>query len=174
MRELINLRERMLGTLPAEQSLCMAVREEVMPNPTFTFSHAAVVQLHVRVAMPRVPHRRTCGHFVNDRGEVKPIPGAIAGYVNGKPVIAVPLPEPEPSHRKLLPVSIDSLCEADGDVTSAESHDDNDEVVQAESEEPCFDDSVESARALMHDPESIPDEQLETSESSDSEMGDHE
>jgi hypothetical protein len=117
------------------------------------------------------------GHHVNNRGELVPTLGAISRYVEGKPVIDRPLSSvQEPPRPKLLPVSIDSLWEADGDVTSAESHDDNDEVVQAESEEPCFDEKAESARALMFDPESIPDHEVEevNSESPDSETEEHE
>jgi hypothetical protein len=63
----------------------------------------------------------TNGHYVNDRGELKPIPGAVTSYDrDGRPVIACPLPEKPASKRKLVPVTIDSLCEVDGDVDLAE------------------------------------------------------
>jgi hypothetical protein len=59
----------------------------------------------------------TCGFFVNNRNELKPIPGAL---IDGK--IAVPIPDKsEPIHRKLRAVTIDSLCEADGQIALAES-----------------------------------------------------
>jgi hypothetical protein len=59
----------------------------------------------------------TCGFFVNNRNELKPIPGAL---IDGK--IAVPIPDKsEPINRKLRAVTIDSLCEADGQIALAES-----------------------------------------------------
>jgi hypothetical protein len=83
---------------------------------------------------PAAPKRRL-GHFVNHRNEVKPIPGAITDYVDGKAVIARPLPEtPEPNRKKLVPVSIDSLIEAEGDVNAAKAYDDPVELLTANPE----------------------------------------
>jgi hypothetical protein len=112
-----------------------------------------------------------CGHFINSRGEVKPIPGAISRYVDGKPVIDVPLKEvPAERRRRLIPVTIDNLCKADGCVDEAEAHD-----------EPAYDPAVERVRSLMFDPEDTAldeekdfestDSEEETSEASEGESG---
>jgi hypothetical protein len=83
------------------------------------------------------------GYFVNSRGEVKPIPGAVNRYVDGKPVIDVPLKEvPAERRRRLVPVTIDCLAAVDGCVDEAEGHD-----------EPEFDPEVERLRGFMNDPE---------------------
>jgi hypothetical protein len=74
--------------------------------------------------------KRTNGYRVTDAGHLQAIPGAVTSYENGRPVIACPLPEPEPKRRrKLLPVTIDSLCEVDGDVDLAETHEEVQELL---------------------------------------------
>jgi hypothetical protein len=112
-----------------------------MSNPKFGFNDAAAVQKHVRLSMQNgslnisqafeIPYsvftrapKSTCGHYVNDKNELVPIPGAITSYdSDGKPVIACPLPEtPGPKRKPLRAVSIDSLVEADGDVDEAEAY----------------------------------------------------
>lgn len=111
-----------------------------MGNVKFTLVDAATVQRHVRTAMQggelnisqsfeicygvfAGAPTPTSGHYIDSAGVRKPIPGAITGYVDGKAVIANPLPEkPEPTRRKMSPVSIDALCEVDGDVDEAETH----------------------------------------------------
>jgi hypothetical protein len=111
-----------------------------MSNPRFTITDAATMQKHVRIAMQngalsisqifeimhsvfaRAP-KPTHGHYVNNRNELVPIPGAITGYDSeGKPVIARPLTGPEPRRKPLRAVSIDSLVEVDGNVDEAETH----------------------------------------------------
>jgi hypothetical protein len=111
-----------------------------MSNPKFGFADTVAVQKHVRTAMnngelnvsqsfeichgvfARAP-RQTNGFCVNHRNQLVPIKGAITAYVDGKPVIACPLPEtPEPRRKPLRAVSIDSLVEADGNVDEAGTH----------------------------------------------------
>jgi hypothetical protein len=62
------------------------------------------------------------GHAVGPDNILRPIAGAITGYdpETCKPVIGVPLKTREPQWKKLKPVSIDSLVEADGDIGEAE------------------------------------------------------
>ena len=99
----------------------------------FTLEDAVRVQKHVRVAMQqglltvsqayeiaaevmsgKFRQEYRPGHHVNDRNELVPIPGAVSRYVDGRPVIDIPIDaKPERPRRKLHPVSIDSLVEAD-------------------------------------------------------------
>jgi len=106
----------------------------------FTLADTATLQKHVRTVMnngalnvsqafeichevfTRAP-KRTNGYHVNNRGELKPIPGAITGYdSDGRPVIAEPIPQAQEPKRKLTAVSIEALCDVDGRVDEAESH----------------------------------------------------
>jgi len=59
------------------------------------------------------------GHCVNDRGELKPIPGAICGYdENGRPVVA-PMKVSQP-HRRLKVYSAEALAKVNGHASLAE------------------------------------------------------
>jgi hypothetical protein len=73
---------------------------------------------------------QTNGYAVGPDAILRPIPGAITSYENGRPVIARPLDsEPEPKRKKIRPVSIESLCEVDGRVDLADTHDEVEELL---------------------------------------------
>jgi hypothetical protein len=92
----------------------------------------AVTEFNKMEDVLEAPAERPAGTYIDSRNEVRPIRGAITSYENGcrgKPVIAHPIETPEPKRqRKLRPVTIDALCEADGIVNEAETHDEVPEV----------------------------------------------
>ena len=115
-------------------------------NPKFTTEDCVRIQRHLKitkatqegmtitqaydiaVATRKDKSLQGCprGYQVKGEGnQIVPIPGAYT-YVDGKPVVAFPLDtKPEPRRRKIRPVDIESLCEADGRVDEAECHDDD-------------------------------------------------
>src|SRR5260370_26683785 len=63
------------------------------------------------------------GHAVGPDNIIRPIAGSNTTYdpETCKPVISVPLKTREPQWKKLQPVSIDALVDAEGDVNEAEA-----------------------------------------------------
>jgi hypothetical protein len=104
----------------------------------FTAFDAVIIQKHIRIAaqvgeinisqayeiasevFTREAEQSTCGTYINNRNQRVPIRGTVLH----------PFPEKqEPKHRVLMPVSIDALCEVDGDVDLAMTHDEVPELL---------------------------------------------
>lgn len=104
-------------TKPASSRFTTSISRHVdaaMQEGRLTLSRAFEIVHEVFTAAPK----NTCGHRVNAKNVLEPIPGAL---IDGK--VVVPLPEKvKPIGRKLKPVDIESLADVGGNVDEAETH----------------------------------------------------